>query len=110
MSTILVSKKLISLVAGIGAAVLAISFASPSQAVPKVKTSSGLTCTIVGTAGNNVINGTAKNDVICGLGGNDTIKGLGGNDVIDGGTGNDTVYGGDGNDSCLLYTSDAADD
>jgi Ca2+-binding RTX toxin-like protein len=106
MSTILVSKIVIRLVAGVGAAVLALAFASPSQAVPKVKTSSGLTCTIVGTAGNNVINGTAKNDVICGLGGNDTIKGLGGNDVIDGGTGNDTVYGGDGNDSIYGGTGD----
>ncbi|MEY4310393.1 MAG: hypothetical protein RLZ71_319 [Actinomycetota bacterium] len=107
MITMLVSKKLTRFVAGIGAAVLAISFASPSLAATKVKTSSGLTCTIVGTSANNVITGTAKNDVICGLGGNDTIKGLGGNDVVDAGTGNDTVYGGDGNDT--IYGGDGSD-
>ena len=106
MSTTAISKTPIRLVAGLGAALLALAFVSPAQAAPKVKTSSGLTCTIVGTAGNNVINGTAKNDVICGLGGNDTIKGLGGNDVIDGGTGSDTVYGGDGNDSIYGGTGD----
>jgi Ca2+-binding RTX toxin-like protein len=71
---------------------------NPAQAAPKAKTSTGLTCTIVGTSANNTLTGTAAKDIICGLGGNDTIKGMGGNDIIDGGTGNDTVYGGDGND------------
>ena len=38
--------------------------------------------TIIGDAGNNVLNGTA---------GNDTINGLGGDDTIDGGAGDDTA-------------------
>lgn len=72
----------------------------PAQAAAP-KTSTGVTCTIVGTAGNNVITGTKGKDVICGLGGNDTIKGMGGNDIIDGGAGNDVISGGDGNDAIL---------
>jgi dipeptidyl aminopeptidase/acylaminoacyl peptidase len=55
-------------------------------------------CTIVGTAGKDVLNGTAGDDVICGLGANDTIYGLGGNDTIYGGTGEDTLVGGPGAD------------
>ena len=55
-------------------------------------------CTIVGTAGNDVLAGTSKSDVICGLGGNDTIRGLRGNDTIAGGTGNDLIAGGAGAD------------
>lgn len=50
-------------------------------------------CTIVGTAGNDVIKGTSGNDVICGLGGNDRIDGGRGRDVIDGGNGNDRLRG-----------------
>ncbi|MGQ0465128.1 MAG: hypothetical protein ACT4QG_07370 [Sporichthyaceae bacterium] len=76
-------------------------------AVPAPTTSSGLTCTIVGTAKADTLKGTAGNDVICGLGGNDKISGLGGNDVIDGGGGNDALYGGDGND--LLYGGSGKD-
>lgn len=55
-------------------------------------------CTIVGTAGNDVLRGTAGRDIICGLGGNDIITGLGGYDVIYGGAGNDRITGGYGND------------
>ena len=68
----------------------------------------GRVATIVGTAGNNVLNGTGGNDVIVGLGGNDeidagsgndTICGGSGNDIIEAGSGNDTVRGGSGNDT-----------
>lgn len=55
-------------------------------------------CTIVGTAGNDVLRGTRGRDVICGLGGNDTIHGAGGNDIVYGDAGNDTISGGAGND------------
>lgn len=77
---------------------LIIGNVSTVEAAP-VKTSSGKTCTIVGTAGNDVINGTSKNDVICGLGGNDTINAGSGNDIIDGGSGRDLINGQLGNDS-----------
>ncbi|WP_151199548.1 hypothetical protein [Cryobacterium sp. LW097] len=56
------------------------------------------TCTISGTAGNDVLDGTAGDDVICGGGSDDTISGLGGNDTLLGGLGSDTLYGGDGSD------------
>jgi Ca2+-binding RTX toxin-like protein len=55
-------------------------------------------CTIVGTAGNDILVGTAKRDVICGLGGNDRINAASGNDVVLGGTGKDRVTGGGGRD------------
>jgi Ca2+-binding RTX toxin-like protein len=58
-------------------------------------------CTIMGTAGNNVLRGTAARDVMCGLGGNDALSGLGGNDVVIGGPGNDRLTGGGGADSLL---------
>ena len=51
----------------------------------------GTTCTISGTAGNDVLTGTAGNDVICGNGGNDTLLGQGGNDTLIGGPGIDKV-------------------
>ena len=56
----------------------------------------GVPATIVGTAGNDVINGTAGNDVIVAGDGNDIINGNGGNDRICGDAGNDTINGGDG--------------
>ncbi|MFY0406528.1 calcium-binding protein [Solicola sp. PLA-1-18] len=71
----------------------------PAQAV--TRTSSGVTCTIVGTTGRDVLKGTSRRDVICGRGGNDVINGRGGNDVIDGGAGKDKVTGGAGNDTLI---------
>ncbi len=77
----------------------------------------GLTATIVGTEGDDILNGTSGNDIIAGLGGNDVIKGRDGNDLIcggpgddeltgargddqfDGGSGNDLITGGSGNDA-----------
>ena len=101
MSAALGSKTLNRVVIGLGSMLLALGVASAVEAATKVKTSTGVVCTIVGTASNNTLTGTSKNDVICGLGGNDVIKGVSGNDIIDGGTGNDTIYGGTGNDSLI---------
>lgn len=67
--------------------------ALPATAAPVV-----VPCTIVGTAGDDILNGTAGNDVICGLGGDDVIVGRGGDDILRGGPGNDKLAGGPGND------------
>ena len=48
-------------------------------------------CSIVGTAGNDVLIGTPGNDVICGFGGNDALDGRGGSDSLRGGPGVDRV-------------------
>ena len=58
----------------------------------------GLTPTIVGTPGPDILIGTSGDDVIVGLGGNDTIFGRGGNDTICGNQGDDVLIGGDGAD------------
>jgi Ca2+-binding RTX toxin-like protein len=55
-------------------------------------------CTIVGTAGDDVLIGTPADDVICGLRGDDKIRGRGGDDVLRGGGGDDVVRGGPGDD------------
>jgi len=69
------------------------------QAVPLTPvTCNGLTATIVGTPGKDIIHGTPGRDIIRGRGGNDIIRGLDGNDVICGGSGKDVLYGGSGND------------
>ena len=58
----------------------------------------GVTATIVGTDGPDILRGTAGNDVIQALGGNDVVHGFGGNDRICGGVGDDVLIGGEGND------------
>ena len=76
----------------------------------------GMTPTMLGTAGNDVLTGTAGADVIHALAGADKVDGLGagdklcggdGVDVIKGGDGADTVDGGGGNDD--IYGGAAAD-
>jgi hypothetical protein len=74
---------------------------------PPPQTCEGRTATIVGTAGDDLINGTSGADVILGLGGNDTINALGGDDVVCGVAGNDVLAGGAGND--LLSGGDGFD-
>lgn len=74
---------------------------APVAAQAASYTSTGLRCTIVGTAKNDVLTGTAKRDVICGRGGDDRIQGRGGHDVLDAGAGTDVVVGGAGNDVVL---------
>lgn len=64
-------------------------------------------CTVVGTAGNDVLKGTSKADVICGLAGNDRLNGRGGNDVLVGGDGKDRISGGGGRD--VLYGNGGRD-
>ncbi|MGI9622321.1 MAG: DUF1501 domain-containing protein [Acidimicrobiales bacterium] len=59
----------------------------------------GLSPTIVGTAGDDVLVGTPGRDVILAKGGNDVVRGLGGNDVVCAGPGQDKVYGGKGHDT-----------
>ena len=53
---------------------------------------------ILGTAGNDILNTGAANDVIYGQAGDDTISSGAGNDTLYGGAGRDTLNGGDGND------------
>ncbi len=60
------------------------------RAVP-LRSLCGLTPTLVGTRGNDVITGTPGNDVIYGRRGNDVIDGGGGNDVVCGGPGADEI-------------------
>lgn len=64
-------------------------------------------CTITGTAGDDVLEGTASRDVMCGLGGNDIIYGRLGADLIYGGTGDDQIFGGSGRD--VMYGGDGFD-
>jgi len=63
-------------------------------------------CTILGTAGPDLLDGTPGSDVICGFGGDDTLNGLGGDDTIRGGPGIDTIDSGDGNDYVYGGTDD----
>ena len=65
------------------------------------------TCTIVGTAGDDVLHGTSADDVICGLGGNDRLFGGSGNDILDGGPGDDMLNGGSGDD---ILNGESGDD
>ena len=74
------------------------------------------TCTVTGTAGDDVLTGTPGTTCICGGGGDDVLRGGDGDDVLfggdgsdrlDGGEGDDTLLGGDGED--LLITGAGAD-
>jgi Ca2+-binding RTX toxin-like protein len=71
---------------------------------PRRAFAAGTRCSIVGTAGRDVLRGTSADDVMCGLGGNDRILGLAGDDTIDGGQGDDVVEGGAGTDHVLGNT------
>lgn len=53
-------------------------------------------CTVIGTAGADLLTGTSGPDEICGLGGDDVLWGFGGDDVLRGGDGNDILYPGAG--------------
>jgi Ca2+-binding RTX toxin-like protein len=53
----------------------------------------GVTATLVGTSGPDVLVGTPGKDVVVGGGGDDVIIGLGGRDRLCGGKGNDSIDG-----------------
>jgi hypothetical protein len=72
---------------------IAVFAATKVHAAPR-----GLSCTVTGTAGNDILFGTGGRDVICGLGGNDYLDGAGGADVLIGGAGADKLNGGQGSD------------
>jgi SpoIID/LytB domain protein len=61
-------------------------------------TCNGLEATIVGTAGDDVIEGTSGDDVIVARAGDDTIRAKGGDDTICAGAGDDTIAAGGGGD------------
>jgi uncharacterized repeat protein (TIGR01451 family) len=68
---------------------------------PKHKHKGRASCaapTVIGTAGDDVLQGTNRADAIVALGGNDVVYGGSGNDVICAGTGTDIVLGGSGKD------------
>lgn len=77
-------------------AVLSLGSSSGAQNAPRCN---GKVATIVGTAGDDVLQGTKGRDIIVGLAGDDTIRGAGGNDLICGGNGDDIINGGAGNDN-----------
>lgn len=74
---------------------------SVARSAGPVFTSTGVACTVVGTARPDRLTGTSGPDVICGLGGGDVIDGSGGADLIDGGRGRDHLTGGAGDDLFL---------
>ncbi len=49
-------------------------------------------CTVVGSAGDDILNGTPGVDYLCGLEGNDRLNGAAGGDVLNGGPGRDIAW------------------
>ncbi|MEV4283509.1 calcium-binding protein [Actinoplanes xinjiangensis] len=82
------------------AAIIVALASTPAQAAGPVA-ANGKPCTIVGTAGDDVLAGTPADDVICGLGGNDRIRGGPGKDTLDGGPGDDLLEGEAGADTLI---------
>jgi Ca2+-binding RTX toxin-like protein len=80
--------------------------ADPNE-LAAARTCEGLSPTIVGTDGPDVLSGTPGRDVILGLGGDDVIVGGEGDDIICGGAGEDILVGDEGND---LLVGDSATD
>lgn len=81
--------------------ILLLGLALLTAPAARAATCNGLTCTIEGTAGDDMLFGTSGPDVICGLQGNDKIFASGGNDTICGGLGNDEMHGEFGTDLIL---------
>jgi hypothetical protein len=78
-------------IVGIGALVMSASATAAAHC-------HGLTATITGTSGPDVIVGTNHHDVIVAGAGNDTVRGRGGRDVICAGRGDDEVKAGERHD------------
>lgn len=72
---------------------------TPTDAPASVPPPAEPACTLVGTAGNDVLRGSAGDDVICGGGGHDRLIGLSGDDELRGGAGRDILLGRAGRDS-----------
>ncbi|WP_307814328.1 calcium-binding protein [Nocardioides baculatus] len=83
-------------------ALAASGYAAPARSAPA--TCAGVTATIVGTTGDDVLTGTPGDDVIAALDGNDEIDGGSGNDLVCGDAGADLLHGGPGDDR--LYGGD----
>ncbi|MDQ3954969.1 MAG: hypothetical protein M3285_05405 [Actinomycetota bacterium] len=71
------------------------------QVTARLPKCDGVEATIVGTAGNDVLEGTQGPDVIVAQGGHDKIFGNGGDDLICAGGGHDWLEGGGGDDVLL---------
>ncbi len=82
---------------GLSPFILVLCFQSASGA-QAAWTCDGLSATVVGTPGDDVLTGTSGADVIVGREGNDTIYGGGGDDIVCAGKGDDVIYGGAGFD------------
>ena len=68
------------------------------------RAANGRLCTVLGTAGNDVLIAPATSPgprVYCGLGGNDRIVGGAAGETIDGGPGRDNITGGGGSDEII---------
>lgn len=70
----------------------------PAESASGTDARSPSSCTITGTARDDVLRGTSGDDTICGIGGNDVLMGRGGRDVLIGGAGSDALFGGTGAD------------
>ena len=91
-------KRISQLTLGTCLAIAALITANAPAHAAEAVVVNGVTCTIVGTSGNDTLTGTDGNDVICGLGGDDIIQGGPGSDKLFAGDGADALLGGDGSD------------
>jgi hypothetical protein len=85
-------------VAALAAVLVALVPVAPASAGAAPGAAAKAGCTIVGTAGPDVLVGTSADDVICGRGGDDRLVGRGGADELRGGGGDDEILGGPGAD------------
>ncbi|MHA7774583.1 VWA domain-containing protein [Roseibium sp. M-1] len=63
--------------------------------------------TLLGSAGDNILEGGDESDLLDGREGNDTLRGDNGNDILKGGGGDDILSGGDGED--LIFAGSGND-
>ncbi len=89
-----------SLIATAAVVMITLPFAPTraDAAAPAAAVANKAGCTIVGTAGPDVLEGTSGDDVLCGRGGDDRVVGRGGDDELRGGQGDDDLSGGPGDD------------
>jgi len=92
------SKRLLHAAVSTGVLLAGVLLVAPGPVWADGAADAGSACTIVGTAGDDVLRGTPGPDVICGFGGDDVLIGYEGDDVLLGGPGNDVLLGGSGSD------------